>query len=70
MLFRVIKERPGSSTEIAGRLRRDRSAVKRDIDDLRNADLVSIAEKPSPGHGRQKEVRAVADKVVLTAVFA
>ncbi|MBL8377537.1 MAG: hypothetical protein JNM79_06715 [Burkholderiales bacterium] len=61
--------RPGSITEIAGRLRRDSRAVKRDIDDLLNAGLVSIAEKPSLGHGRQKEVRAVADQV-LTAVFA
>ena len=69
-LFRVIKERPGSITDIAGRLKRDRSAVKRDIDDLEKAGLVSVAEKASPGHGRLKEVCAVADKVVLTAVFA
>ena len=33
-LFRVIKDRPGSITDIAARLKRDRSAVKRDIDDL------------------------------------
>ena len=69
-LFRVIKDRPGSITDIAARLKRDRSAVKRDIDDLEKAGLVSIAEKAAPGHGRLKEVCAVADKVVLTAVFA
>ena len=32
--------------------------------------LPSVAEMASPGHGRRKEVCAVADKVVLTAVFA
>ena len=69
-LFRVIKERPGSITDIAGRLKRDRSAVKRDIDDLQKAGLVSVAERASPGHGRFKEVCVVAEKVVLTAVFA
>ncbi|MBK6403254.1 MAG: hypothetical protein IPN12_13990 [Rhodocyclaceae bacterium] len=30
----------------------------------------SVEEKPYPGHGRFKEVRASADKVVLEAVFA
>ncbi len=69
-LFRAIKERPGSITDIASRLQRDRSAVKRDIDDLEQAGLVSVEEKPYPGHGRLKEVRAAADRVVLEAVFA
>lgn len=69
-LFRAIRERPGSITEIAARLKRDRSAVKRDIDDLAQAGLVSVEEKPSPGHGRLKEVRAAAQRVVLEAVFA
>ena len=70
LLSRVTKARPGSITDIAGRLKRDRSAVNRDIDDLQKAGLVSVAKKASPGHGRLKEVCAVADKVVLTAVFA
>lgn len=69
-LFRAVKEQPGSITEIATRLQRDRSAVKRDIDDLQQAGLVSVEEKPYPGHGRLKEVRAAAGKVVLEAVFA
>ena len=43
-------------------MKRDRSAVKRDIDDLEKAGLVSVVEKASPGHGRLKEVCAVADK--------
>lgn len=69
-LFRAVKEQPGSITDIATRLQRDRSAVKRDIDDLQQAGLVSVEEKPYPGHGRLKEVRASADQVILEAVFA
>ncbi len=69
-LFRAIKERPGSITDIAARLKRDRSAVKRDIDDLEQAGLVSVEERSLPGHGRQKEVRASADKVLIEAVIA
>jgi predicted transcriptional regulator len=69
-LFRAIKEQSGSITDIATRLKRDRSAVKRDIDDLEQAGLVSVEEKLHPGHGRLKEVRVAADRVVLEAVFA
>jgi predicted transcriptional regulator len=69
-LFRAIKAHPGSITDIAARLKRDRSAVKRDIDDLEHAGLVSVEERPHPGHGRFTEVRAAADRVVLEAVIA
>ena len=69
-LFRAIKEQSGSITDIATRLKRDRSAVKSDIDELEQAGLVSIEEKLHPGHGRLKEVRAAANRVVLEAVFA
>ena len=43
-LFRAIKERPGSITDIAARLNRDRSAVKRDIDDLAQASDAALAK--------------------------
>lgn len=69
-LFRAIRERPGSISEIAGRLGRDRSAVKRDLDDLVAAGLVSVEEKPHPGHGRLKEARVTADRVILEAILA
>lgn len=66
-LFRAVKEMPGSITEIANRLHRDRSAVKRDIDELERAGLVTIADKVLPGHGRMKEVRATANRFSLQA---
>ena len=69
-VFRAIKERPDSITGVAQRLSRDRSAVKRDIDQLAEAGLVTIEIKSLPGHGRQKEVRPVADRFRLEAVLA
>lgn len=69
-LFRSVKEMPGSITEISGRLHRDRSAVKRDVDELERAGLVIVSEKVLPGHGRMKEVRATALRVSLQAEIA
>ena len=69
-LFHAVKQQPGSITEIAERLDRDRSAVKRDIDALERAGLLMITEKVLPGHGRKKEVRALARKFILLAEVA
>ncbi len=69
-LFRAVKEAPGSITEIAARLHRDRSAVKRDLDELEQVGLVTIAERVLPGHGRMKEVRATATRFQLMAEVA
>lgn len=66
-LFRTVKEMPGSITEIAQRLHRDRSAVKRDVDELERAGLVTITDRTLPGHGRMKEVRATAKRFSLQA---
>lgn len=69
-LFRAAKVDPSSITAIAQRLHRDRSSVKRDVDILVAAGLLSVEEVPLPGHGRQKYVRAVADRIHLQAVVA
>jgi predicted transcriptional regulator len=67
-LFRSVKNEPGSITVIAGRLHRDRSAVKRDVDQLAQAGLVTIETKVLPGHGHMKEVRAAANCFRLEAM--
>lgn len=67
-LFRAAKSVPSSITAIAHRLHRDRSAVKKDVDILVAAGLLDIENVPLPGHGRQKFVRAMADKIHLQAV--
>jgi predicted transcriptional regulator len=49
-------------------LHRDRSAVKRDVDQLAQVGLVTIETKVLPGHGRMKEVRASAGVFRLEAM--
>jgi len=67
-VFRSVKGEPGSITVIAGRLHRDRSAVKRDIDQLAQFGLLTIETKTLPGHGHMKEVRANAGVFRLEAM--
>ena len=69
-LFREVKVRPGSLTDISLRLNRDRSAVKRDVDALERAGLVVVSVKTLPGHGRMKEVRASARRIKVQAEVA
>lgn len=66
-LFRAVKEESGSISEIARRLHRDRSAVKRDVDKLAEVGLFQIEVKSFPGHGRMKVIKASADNFKLTA---
>ncbi|NCN71558.1 MAG: MarR family transcriptional regulator [Betaproteobacteria bacterium] len=66
-VFRSVKGEPGSITVIAARLQRDRSAVKRDVDQLARVGLVTIEAKTLPGHGQMKEIRASAGVFRLEA---
>lgn len=67
-VFRSVKDQPGSITVIAERLHRDRSAVKRDVDQLAQVGLVTIETKVLLGHGLMKEVRAAANSFRLEAM--
>lgn len=66
-LFRMVKSEPGSIAELARRLHRDRSAVKRDVDKLAEAGLVQVEVQPLRGHGRMKVVKTSADNFRLMA---
>jgi predicted transcriptional regulator len=66
-LFKSIKAEPGSIAEIARRLHRDRSAVKRDVDKLSEAGLIQVEERPFHGHGRMKVLTVAADRFQLMA---
>jgi len=69
-LLRTVNGAPGSFTEISVRLHRDRSAVKRDVDELERAGVVTITTMTGSGHGRMKEVRAAAARFCLKAESA
>ena len=67
LLLKSLTQTPGSIAELARRLKRDRSAVARDVQMLEYFGVVQVSEKPLPGHGRQKWVRPMAREIELTA---
>ncbi len=69
-LFQAARDQPGSITEISGRLKRDRSAVKRDVDELEKAGLLKTEMQVLPGHGLMKHVRLAARRFKLEARLA
>jgi predicted transcriptional regulator len=69
-LFRAVKEKLGSIAEIAERLHRDRSAVKRDVDVLESAGLLTTNHKALRGHGQMKNIRAAVPRFKLQAEVA
>lgn len=68
-VLQAVKAHPACITDIAKQLQRDRSAVKRDVDALLSAGLVTVQEKTLPGHGRMKEVAPVARNIKIQVTF-
>ena len=69
LLLRQVKEMPTSISLLARKLRRDRSAVTRDVQLLERFGVIQVTEKPLPGHGKQKWVTPLAGEIHLTAVL-
>ena len=69
LLLKQIKRTPTSITLLAKKLKRDRSAVTRDVQILERFGVIQVTEKPLPGHGRQKWVTPLADEIHLTAIL-
>jgi predicted transcriptional regulator len=67
VLLRQVREEPGSIAGLARKLKRDRSAVARDVQLLERHGVIHVTEKTLPGHGKQKWVRPVARDIQLTA---
>jgi predicted transcriptional regulator len=67
LLLRAVKDTPGSITDLATRLKRDRSAVTRDVRMLERYGVIQVSQRPLSGHGRQKWVAPVARQIRLTA---
>jgi predicted transcriptional regulator len=69
LLLKQVKETPDSISLLAKKLKRDRSAVTRDIQILERFGVIQVTEKPLPGHGRQKWITPLAGEIQLTAVL-
>ena len=69
LLLKQVKETPASISVLAKTLKRDRSAVTRDIQILERFGVVQVTERPLPGHGKQKWITPLAGEIRLTAVL-
>lgn len=68
-VIRAVREKPAAVSDLAIVLKRDRTAVKRDVKILTSLGLVKIQEEANPGHGRRKIVRPLASKYELVATI-
>lgn len=67
LLLREVRSTPASISDLARRLKRDRSAVTRDVQLLQRFGVVHVTDKLLPGHGRMRWVSPVARDIRLTA---
>ena len=70
LLLKQVKETPTSISVLARKLKRDRSAVTRDVQVLERFGVIQVTEKPLPGHGRQKWITPLAGEIQLTAILS
>ncbi len=57
-LLATVRKQPASVTAVAATLKRNRSAVSRDIQAMRRAGLLRLKTQSNPGHGTVKIVTA------------
>ena len=69
LLLKEVNQTPTSISVLAKKLKRDRSAVTRDVQVLERFGVIQVTEKPLPGHGRQKWITPLAAEIQLTAVL-
>jgi predicted transcriptional regulator len=68
-VIHAIRKKPAPVSDLAIVLKRDRTAVRRDVKILRSFGLVKIQEEANPGHGRRKIVLPLASKYELIATI-
>jgi len=66
-LIRVIREHPGSITDIAAHLQREKDAVHRDVSELERLGIVAVKQRLVPEVGYVDEVHLTAKKFRLEA---
>ena len=68
IMAEVMRE-PKTINELTHRLRRNRSAITKDVGLLESMGLVVSNRLSNPGHGIQKVVRSVARKIEMVATL-
>jgi predicted transcriptional regulator len=68
-VIRAVRKKPAPVTDLAIVLKRDRTAVRRDVKILTSFGLVRIHEEVNPGHGRRKIVQPLALRYKLVATI-
>ena len=68
-VLHAVRKKPAPVSDLAVVLKRDRTAVKRDVKILISLGLVKIHEETNPGHGRRKIVEPLASKYELVATI-
>ena len=68
-LMLEIMVEPKSINDLTTRLRRNRSAVTKDIGLLEKMGLIVSSRQINPGHGIQKVVQAIAPKIEMVATL-
>ena len=68
-VLHAVRERPTPVSDLAIVLKRDRTAVRRDVKILISFGLVKTHEESNPGHGRRKIVQPLASRCELVTTI-
>ena len=68
LMLEVMHE-PMTINELTHRLRRNRSAITKDVGLLEKLGLIVSQREANPGHGIQKVVRSIAPKIEMVATL-
>ena len=68
-VLHAVRKKPAAVSDLAIVLKRDRTAVKRDVKILTAFGLVKTQEEKNPGHGRRKIVEPLASKCELVTTI-
>jgi predicted transcriptional regulator len=68
LMIEVMHE-PATISQLSARLRRNRSAITKDIGMLEKFGLIVSSRETNPGHGVQTVVRSVAAKIEMVATL-
>jgi predicted transcriptional regulator len=65
----AVRKQPATISQLAVVLKRDRTAVRRDVKILASFGLVKTHEAPNPGHGRRRMIEPLAAKCELVTTI-